>query len=184
MSGWADAMVGLQAPARGRVCFLDNDWAALDAEMAHGLRARIGRVFARGNWLEALSLSENILLPLMHHTDRPEDELRAEAAALARSLGMPGLPLGLPRGASRADLERAACVRAFLGNPLLIVLEEPIGDGGSRSRVPLVNLIRVHRDRGAAIVWLTAQPRAGQALPATRRYRLAGDVLMEVSPCR
>jgi len=182
-SVWADAMLGLHSPTRGHVRFLDNDWSTLDPEMCNVLRARTGRVFGYGNWLDDLSVLDNILLPGLHHSERSADELRAEAAALARALGMPGVPIGMPRSHGPADLQRAACVRAFLGNPLLIVLEEPVRHVGGELLAPLVNVIRTCRDRGAAVAWFSAGSATGHAatLPASRRYRLVGDVLVEVS---
>jgi len=44
-------------------------------------------------------------------------DIEAEAAKLARMFGLPGLPRGRPAQMRLPDLQRAACVRAFLGTP-------------------------------------------------------------------
>lgn len=180
---WADVAVGLLTPERGRVSVLDNDLSALDRETGNWLRGRIGRAFSRGNWMDRLSLLDNVLLCAQHHSDREYDELRAEASALAASFGMPGIPLGMPDGVARVDLQRAACVRAFLGDPLMVILEDPtVGEHEVLAR-PLMDAIRAVRDRGAAVLWFTPSLDIwrDRSISVSRRYRVAGNELMEVA---
>jgi phospholipid/cholesterol/gamma-HCH transport system ATP-binding protein len=178
-----DACSGLALPLKGQVYFLGKEWSQLPPDIANALRGRIGRVFARGSWMGHLSLFENLLLPQLHHTRRPIKELRDEAVMLAGNFSLPGLPLGHSNDSLPVDLQRAACVRAFLGQPMLIVLEEQ-SQGCFKEMMPnLINAIRQARNRGAAVMWLTSDKFIwrDQSIPATRRYRLAGRQLMEVS---
>ncbi len=107
----------------------------------------------------------------------------AEASALAASFGLPGIPLGMPDSISRIDLQRAACIRAFLGDPLLVILEDPTYGAGTDLLKPLVDTIRVARNRGAAVLWfsLSAEIWRDRSIPVSRRYRMAGDELIEVA---
>ena len=178
-----DACSGLALPPKGQVVFLGKEWSQLPPDIANALRGRIGRVFARGSWMGHLSLLENLLLPQLHHTRRSETELRDEAVLLAENFGLPGVPLGHSNDSLPVDLQRAACVRAFSGQPMLIVLEEQ-SQGCFKEMMPnLINAIRQARNRGAAVMWLTSDKFIwrDQSIPATRRYRLAGRQLMEVS---
>jgi len=178
-----DACSGLALPLKGQVYFLGKEWSQLPPDIANALRGRIGRVFARGSWMGHLSLFENLLLPQLHHTRRPIKELHDEAVMLAGNFGLPGLPLGHSNDSLPVDLQRAACVRAFLGQPMLIVLEEQ-SQGCFKEMMPnLINAIRQARNRGAAVMWLTSDKFIwrDQSIPVTRRYRLAGRQLMEVS---
>jgi phospholipid/cholesterol/gamma-HCH transport system ATP-binding protein len=178
-----DACAGLSLPCKGAVYFLRKEWSQLPPDIANALRGRIGRVFARGSWMGHLSLFENVLLPQLHHTRRRVTELRDEAVMLAEKFGLPGMPLGHPNDSLPVDLQRAACVRAFLGQPVLILLEEQ-NPGCFKEMMPnLINAIREARNRGAAVMWLTSDKFIwrDQSIPATRRYRLAGRKLMEVS---
>lgn len=178
---WADLAVGLVTPENGRVSMLGNDLTELDIETGNWLRGRVGRVFSRGNWMDHLSLLDNILLSARHHGRRDENELRAEASALATAFGLPGIPLGMPDRLTRIDLQRAACVRAFLGEPLLVILEDPTYAGHADLLKPLVDAIRVARNRGAAVMWFSpaAEIWRDRSIPVTRRYRVAGNELME-----
>ena len=119
-----DTGAGLIMPRRGRVNFLGKEWSQLPPDTANGLRGRIGRIFPMGSWVGHLSVLENILLAQLHHTRRPVNELRDEAAMLAEKFDLPGLPLGHFNDTLPVDLQRAACVRAFMGQPVLILIEE------------------------------------------------------------
>ncbi|MFZ0725920.1 MAG: ATP-binding cassette domain-containing protein [Desulfobacterales bacterium] len=179
----ADLLCGLTPPHAGNVFFIGRDWRNSSVETLDAMRGRIGRVFSTGNWLEGLSLVENILLPQLHHTRRPVLDLRREAALLAGQFGLPGLPLGEPDSYSRADLQRSACVRAFLGTPFLLLLEDPTYGLYPRIMPALINAIRRVRNKGAAVVWMTLSDEVwhDNTIPADRRLRISGRKLTEVS---
>jgi phospholipid/cholesterol/gamma-HCH transport system ATP-binding protein len=179
----ADACCGLHPAAEGSIFFLGKDWSALPSDTANALRGRIGRIFVFGNWINRLTLLENILLPQLHHTRRKYAELRDEAQHLAGHFGLPGLPAGLPDDVMRADHQRAACIRAFVGQPSLILLEEPTFGVYPELLPPLINAIRKACDRGCGVIWLTLEDQVwnDSMLPATHRYRLTARKLMEVA---
>ena len=179
----ADACCGLHQAAEGSIFFLGKDWSALPSDTANALRGRIGRVFTFGNWINRLTLLENILLPQLHHTRRKFAALRDEAVRLAEQFGLPGLPMGLPDDVMRTDHQRAACIRAFLGQPALILLEEPTFGVYPEILPPLIHAIRNACDRGSGVIWLTLEDHVWNdpLLPATHRYRLTARKLMEVT---
>lgn len=180
---FADACAGLVHPTKGTTYFLGKDWSQLSPDTANALRGRIGRVLTTGNWLNQLSLLENILLPQLHHTLSSIDDLRSEAVQLAKKLGLPGVPIGAPRDFITTDLQRAAYIRAFLGHPSLVLLENVTAGACSEMISALINVIRNARDHGAAVIWFT--PEEGiwrdQSIPTTYRYRLVGHKLMELT---
>jgi phospholipid/cholesterol/gamma-HCH transport system ATP-binding protein len=179
---FADFCSGLNHPLSGGVYFLGTNWQTLPPDQSNAVRGRIGRVFAAGSWVEHMPLIENIMLPQLHHTRRSIGHIRNEAADLAELFGLPGLPLGLPGGFMPVDLQRAACVRAFLGQPWLILLEEPTAGMGPNFLFALINTIRSARNRGAAVIWMTGRDDVwnDSSIPAAYRYRAAARKLMEV----
>lgn len=178
----ADACCGLHPATEGSILFLGKDWSALPTDTANALRGRIGRVFNFGNWINRLTLLENILLPQLHHTRRKVVELRDEALHWAEHFGLPGLPAGLPDDMMRSDHQRAACIRAFVGQPSLILLEEPTFGAYPEILPPLINAICEACDRGCGVIWLTLEEQVWNdpILPVTHRYRLTTRKLMEV----
>lgn len=178
----ADALLGLSDAAQGEVRFRGLAWRDIAPRTAYRLRGNIGRVATRGNWMDTRSVTESLLLPLRHHTVLPDEVLLARASDYARRFGLPGLPTGPPGGCPDADLERAACIRAFLGRPELVILEHPMEFADASILVPLVDAIQEVRRRRGAVVWFTRLRAVLEepGMPADRRYRLAGRDLREL----
>jgi phospholipid/cholesterol/gamma-HCH transport system ATP-binding protein len=173
-SEFADLCCGLIAPAQGQVRFLQRNWAQQPTELADALRGLIGRVLSKPGWLDFLDAGTNILLQQLHHTRTAVPVVREQAARLARSFGLPGLPTGPMAALSPGDLMRAGFVRAFLGEPKLVILESPV-QGHHEDMVPaLLNEISGVRDRGGAAIWLTRSRMIwdNPVFPATHRLRL------------
>lgn len=177
----ADACAGLFEPTRGAVYFQGEDWRTLSPDRANAARGTIGRVFADGGWLEHQDITANIMLSQLHHSQRDRADLRAEALRLARRFGLPGLPRRAVAGALDTDLRRAACVRALMGSPRAILLEHP-GHDAPGIIGPLINTLNERRADGAAVLWITHDPKVWrlQAVRPTARYQLVGSQLIAV----
>ena len=171
---FVDLCCGLVPLAEGSVRFLGRDWARLPEDFAAARRGRLGRVFTGGGWIEFVDVATNILLPQLHHTRHDARELRDRAANLASRFGLPGLPLGRPADLSPRDLARAACVRAFLGDPVLLLLENPVSGQFSDLKAPLLDMIAAARAHGAAAIWLSRSELVlrDHVFPASQRWRL------------
>lgn len=176
----ADAACGLLAPTSGAVRFLGHDWASLAPDRANALRGRIGCAFGDGAWIRHLTLLENILLPQLHHTRRPVAEVQDEAVKLAMHFGLPGLPVDLPEACADADLQRSVYVRAFMGQPLLIVMDSAIVEAVPEIIGPLLNAANSVRERRAGVLWLTRKSELcfDRSIPATRRLRVSGNTIV------
>lgn len=173
-AGFADLCCGLHHPASGEVRFLERNWSRQPLEVADALRGLIGRVMSAPGWLPFLDAATNILLRQVHHTRTDLETLHAEAAELAVHFGLPGLPSGPIAKLAPGDLTRAGYVRAFLGQPKLVILESPV-QGLHHDLVPaLLNRIAAVRDQGGAAIWLTRSRLVwdNAAFPATHRLRL------------
>jgi len=182
----ADAATGLSAPKHGSVQFLGEDWQDMPADRAAALRGRVGRLFEDDGWVSDLEVDQNIMLGQRHHTRRSEEEIVEEALRFARIFGLPGLPRGRPASVRRWDLRKAACMRAFLGQPILIIIEQPARGVYADLMAPLVSSVQSARDRGAAVLWTVTDPQIWN-LPriyATMRARMLGSQLrvMETEP--
>ncbi len=179
---FADLCSGLVPLSEGSGRFLGRDWRAMPPDYAAALRGRIGRVFADGAWVGFLDVPTNILLPRLHHGREAQLALRQQATRLACDFGLPGLPLEQPRDLAPIDLARAACVRAFLGGPALLLLESPLQDQFETLKTPLLEALARARQRGAAAIWLTRSALVwnDRSVPATHRLRLRERGLVAV----
>jgi len=176
-----DACEGLTSPRAGTVTFLGRHWSRTPPDQANALRGMIGRVFRRANWVDYMSVAENILLPQLHHTRRPLEELTKEAREICQLFGLPGIPTRRPREMLPSDLQRAACVRAFMGQPRLLILEEPTRRLGEGFLPGLTKAIDSARARGAAVLWMTQNEVIWRRphLECTGRFRIVGSQLVE-----
>jgi phospholipid/cholesterol/gamma-HCH transport system ATP-binding protein len=181
-AGFADLCCGLTPLASGSVRFVGRSWGSIPWAHEAALRGRIGRLFFRGMRPDIPDVASRVLLGRLYHTRIPEAELRAEAAALALRFGLPGLPSGPARFFSEPDLLRAGCVRAFLGEPKLVILELPMAAQADDLLPAVVSLGTEARGRGAAVIWLAAAGPAlrNRSIGATYRLRLDDAGLLPV----
>lgn len=175
----ADAAQGLVLPTQGSVMFGGKDWRRMSADLASAQRGKIGRLFEDEGWISGLDVDQNIMLSERHHTTRSEGDILEEALKLARVFGLPGLPRGRPESMRRWDLRKAACIRAFLGQPGLIIIEQPVR-GIYADLIPsLLGATQSARKRGAAVLWTTTDPKIWihSGIHATIRARMFGSQL-------
>lgn len=176
----ADAAEGLIVPAAGAVFWLNRRWSAMRPGDELSARAKIGRVFEKNGWISNLNVIENITLSQRHHTARPEEEIIAEADDLAKSFGLPEAPRQRPAFVPRRELRLAEWIRAFMGNPSLLLLERP-ENGVREENVPkLIKAVQKARTRGAAVIWQTSQDsiRHTSQLESAVRYRMRGKEMI------
>jgi phospholipid/cholesterol/gamma-HCH transport system ATP-binding protein len=146
------------------------------------MRGRIGRIYGSDSWISFLGTDINILLPQLHHTRRPEPMLREAATALSHKFGLPGLPVMRPDAMAATDLVRAACVRAFMGTPRLLLFDSPDLEHASDLIPALLNELMEANDRHAASIWLTRSDAVWNSrfFPATTHFRLVERGLVSV----
>jgi phospholipid/cholesterol/gamma-HCH transport system ATP-binding protein len=173
-AAFADLCSGLVPLASGTVRFLGRDLHDAPHRRSDALRGHIGRLFYQPFPANTMNVANRVLLARLHHTRTSETALRAEAAQLAVRFGLPGLPAGPARRLSEADLLRAACVRAFLGHPRLVILELPVTAQQDDLLPALLAVGAEARGQGLAVMWLAGPGPAlrNQSVHATHRLRL------------
>ncbi len=119
-------LIGLQQPSSGQVRLFGQDLATLGPEPLQALRRRWGVMFQRGGLFGALSVRQNVGLPLREHSTL--DQTLIDRIAEWK-LALTGLPpeagLKLPGELSGGMLKRAALARALALDPELLFLDEP-----------------------------------------------------------
>jgi phospholipid/cholesterol/gamma-HCH transport system ATP-binding protein len=181
---FADLCCGLIPLRAGSVRFLGADWARTPYQQASTLRGRIGQAHGANSWIGFLSADANILLQQLHHTRLAESVLRARAAGLSQQFGLPGLPLTPPNELAFEDLVRADLVRAFLGDPRLLILKNPELEQVVNLTPALLNALTAAHDQRAASIWLTSSDILWNdlTLPVTTRLRLTEHGLISSTP--
>jgi len=166
----------LDRPTSGVLRVGDRDVATLgDGELA-GLRNRtIGFVFQSFQLLGRTTALDNVALPLVYRgVRRAERRERAEAAltavGLAHRLGH------RPGQLSGGEQQRVAIARALVGEPGLLLADEPTGNLDTGSGAEIMALLDgLVRDRGVAVVVVTHDPEV--AAMARRRVRMRDGLI-------
>ena len=166
----------LDRPTSGVLRVGDRDVATLaDGELA-GLRNRtIGFVFQSFQLLGRTTALDNVALPLVYRgVRRAERRERAEAALTAVGLGH---RLGhRPGQLSGGEQQRVAIARALVGEPGLLLADEPTGNLDTASGAEIMGLLDgLVRDRGVAVVVVTHDPEV--AAMARRRVRMRDGLI-------
>ncbi len=118
---------GALFPTSGRLSVFDEDIARLDRDQMALLRRRVGVVHQDCQFLDHLTLAENVALPLMV-SGRAESE---EQDNLTELLGWVGLGARLdahPPELSGGERQRAALARAVILSPDVVLADEPTGN--------------------------------------------------------
>jgi phospholipid/cholesterol/gamma-HCH transport system ATP-binding protein len=181
-----DLCIGRLDPGAGEVRFLGVDWTTRTPRERLNRRRRIGAVVETDVWPAHMTVLDSVLMARFYHFARPRQEVIADATELARLFGLPGLPTGRRETTPRRALVRAACVRGFLGQPDLIVVQDQTLDQTSELAQPMAQAISAARDRGCAVLWITASLAAGavQFVQADQLLRLGDFGLVRVRRSR
>lgn len=150
-------MILLQEPNEGSITVLSTPLKNISPPDALKLRKRWGVVFQHGGLFGALSVLENVGLPLREHTklDNAQiDDIAHKKLALA---GLkPEVGAQYPSELSGGMLKRASLARALALEPELLFLDEPTAGLDPDSAAGVDTLVRVLRDKhGLSIVIIT-----------------------------
>ncbi len=119
-------ILGLQMPARGTVKVLDTDIGMASAQQMRRLNDRWGVLFQQGALFSAMSVFDNVALPMRELHGLPEDLI---ANAVMLKLQMAGLSAEdagkMPSDLSGGMIKRVALARALSLEPDLLFLDEP-----------------------------------------------------------
>jgi phospholipid/cholesterol/gamma-HCH transport system ATP-binding protein len=149
-------MIGLKAPARGKVLFDGiSYWDSLPAEQQR-IKRSFGISFQSGAMWSSLTLAENVALPLGEYTDLAAADI-AEVVSLKLSLvGLAGFEEFYPSEISGGMQKRAALARAIALDPEILFFDEPSAGLDPISSRRLDDLILELRDSlGTTIVVVT-----------------------------
>lgn len=118
-------MLGLEAPTSGTIRILETDITAGDARALAELRRRIGVAFQSGALFSSMTVVENIVLPLVEHTDLDPVTMKIMARLKLEVVGLAGFEELRPSELSGGMIKRAAFARAIIMDPKILFCDEP-----------------------------------------------------------
>ncbi|WP_457032768.1 ABC transporter ATP-binding protein [Kitasatospora sp. P5_F3] len=158
-STFLQCAAGLDRPSSGSVRLGGQELTGLrERRLTRLRRARIGFVFQQFNLLPALTVEQNVLLPL--RLDGRRADHRRAARALTE-VGLAGRAGHRPGQLSGGQQQRVAIARALITEPEVVFADEPTGALDSVTAAEVLGLLRRSVDtHGATVVMVTHDPAA------------------------
>jgi putative ABC transport system ATP-binding protein len=174
-----NVIAGLEPVDAGRIEFDGVELGTLDDDALSRLRReQFGFVFQAFHILPHLSVARNVSLPLLLRGVAQEEIERRAREALA-AVGLAGREASAPRELSGGELQRVAIARALVGDPRLVLADEPTGNLDPENARQVIGLLRAQvKEHGAAGILVTHSEAA--AALCDRRYRLRQEGLTRV----
>jgi putative ABC transport system ATP-binding protein len=146
----------LDRPTRGTVRIGGSDVSRMsDTALARLRNEHVGFVFQQFHLLARTSALDNVALPLVYRGVPAGRRQRAAADALA-AVGLGHRLRHRPSQLSGGEQQRVAIARALVGDPRLLLADEPTGNLDSRNGAEVMALLeRLVTERGVAVVLVT-----------------------------
>ena len=145
-------------PTSGDYLFDDRNLATLDeAALARFRGETLGFVFQSFNLIDELTIAENVELGLTYRKDMVKDRRTRVAAAMDR-VGISHRARHFPHQLSGGQQQRAAIARAIVGDPKLILADEPTGNLDTENGAQVMDILTSLNADGATIVMVTHSP--------------------------
>jgi putative ABC transport system ATP-binding protein len=156
-------IAGIDRPTSGQVVVAGTDVAKLsESDLAKWRSQNVGFIFQFYNLIPVLSATENVELPLLL-TRLSKKERRERAVTALKVVGLADRAHHYPRQLSGGQEQRVAIARAIVGDPKVLVADEPTGDLDAKSAEEILALMEsLNRDFRKTIVMVTHDPRAAE----------------------
>ncbi|MES2917534.1 MAG: ABC transporter ATP-binding protein [Pseudomonadota bacterium] len=151
----------LDTASGGELTLMGQPTAAMDDDGRTRLRNEaIGFVFQFHHLINAFTVLDNVLMPLMVRRGAPTTADRELALSLLREVGLEAFAQKKPSQLSGGQQQRVAIARALVSRPALLLADEPTGNLDTHTADSVFELFgRLNRDYGCAVLVVTHDPR-------------------------
>jgi len=138
-------ILGLLKPDQGQVFIDGEDITNYDESQLKPVRDKIGMVFQEGGLFDSLSVYDNVAYRL-HEEDAPEEDIEREVRLLLRFVNLENEMDKLPNELSGGMQKRVGIARALVGNPKIVLFDEPTASLDPPTAATIAELIIRLRD--------------------------------------
>jgi len=148
----------LDRPSAGSYMLSDVDVAKMsDDQLAETRSTQIGFIFQSYNLLSALSVVENIQVPL-YYSRRINSQTRQRCIDLAAMVGLSDRLNHRPTQLSGGQQQRVAIARSLVNDPEFILADEPTGNLDTKTSHEILDLLERLNNEGRTIIMVTHEP--------------------------
>lgn len=146
---------GILKPSKGSVIFDDIDvYGQCDSELAKYRSEKIGFVVQHFALIKEKTILENIILPLKYRRIKRSDAKR-KALILAEKMDIANILNKRPYEVSGGECQRAAVARALIGDPRVILADEPTGSLDVETGEKIIELLQEINRKGIGVLMVT-----------------------------
>lgn len=146
----------LDEPSKGTIQIDDQDISRFsDQQLANFRNQKLGFIFQSYHLINDLQVLDNVELPLLYRNSSAKERKMLATAALEK-VGLSNRLKHFPTQLSGGQRQRVAIARAIVGNPSIILADEPTGNLDSAMGNEIMDiLINLNRNEGTTIVMVT-----------------------------
>ncbi|TDK22511.1 ABC transporter ATP-binding protein [Luteimonas aestuarii] len=149
----------LDQASGGRYLLKGHDVAALDGRRRSQVRnGEIGFIFQAFNLIADLNVEENVALPLTYRDDVPADQRRRRVREVLELVGMSHRGRHFPGQLSGGQQQRVAVARSLVGEPSILLADEPTGNLDTRNGETVMQLLEQLHESGTTLCMVTHDP--------------------------
>lgn len=159
-------ITGIDRPTEGEVIVTGREIHHMSENKLAAWRGQhVGIVFQFFQMLPALSLLQNVILPMDFAKKYKQKERRERALELLDTVGLSDQANKLPSMVSGGQQQRAAIARALANDPELLVADEPTGNLDTRSSNDVFDLFCELVDQGKTLIMVTHNKELSRRVP-------------------
>ena len=145
----------LDLPDQGKILINETETTQMkDGEMAEFRNKMLGFVFQSFHLINSLNVLDNVELPLLYRNSSAKSR-REAAEKVLEKVGLSHRMRHLPTQLSGGQCQRVALARAIIGNPQIILADEPTGNLDSKMGSEIMELLFQLNEDGTTIVMVT-----------------------------
>jgi putative ABC transport system ATP-binding protein len=146
----------LDMPSKGSINIADQTTHSLnDKQLAKFRNQKLGFIFQSYHLIGDLQVLDNVELPLLYRDTTAKERRRLATEALEK-VGLSNRLKHFPKQLSGGQRQRVAIARAIVGNPEIILADEPTGNLDSAMGNEIMDiLLQLNRNEGTTIVMVT-----------------------------
>ncbi len=144
----------IDRPEKGTITVGQQQITTLNRRQLTDYRAGIGFVFQQFHLLPALTVTDNVLAPLVARKTSYDRHQRA--AEPIEAVGLKGREPAVPSQLSGGQQQRVAIARALIANPAVVLADEPTGNLDSHTSAEILDLlVGLQRDHATTLIMAT-----------------------------